>query len=180
VAAARRAVASVESARAQVTAARAALQETETALGKAVIRAPISGIVISREIDPGQTVAAAFQTPVLFKLAEDLGRMRLHLDVDESDIGKVREGQRAKFRVDAYPGREFEAEIVAVRFNPRTVNNIVTYETVLSVANPELLLRPGMTATADILVAERPNAVLIPNRALRFLPPDLVDSPAAR
>lgn len=180
VAAARRAAASVESARAQVTAARAALQEAETALGKAVIRAPISGIVISREIDPGQTVAATFQTPVLFKLAEDLGHMRLHLDVDESDIGKVREGQRAKFRVDAYPGREFEAEIVAVRFNPRTVNNIVTYETVLSVENPELLLRPGMTATADILVAERPDAVLIPNRALRFLPPDLVDSPAAR
>src|SRR5690606_17742536 len=100
-AAARRAEASVASARAQVTSARAALQEAETALGKAVIRAPISGIVISREVGPGQTVAAAFQTPVLFKLAEDLTRMQLHLDVDEADIGQVREGQRARFRVDA-------------------------------------------------------------------------------
>jgi len=179
-AAARRAEASVASARAQVTSARAALQEAETALGKAVIRAPISGIVISREVEPGQTVAAAFQTPVLFKLAEDLTRMQLHLDVDESDIGQVREGQRARFRVDAYPNREFEAEIVAVRFNPRTINNIVTYETVLSVDNPDLLLRPGMTATADILVAERADALLVPNRALRFLPPDLVAAPAAR
>src|SRR5690606_34997686 len=99
------------------------------------------------------------------------------LDVDESDIGRVREGQSATFRVDAYPDRVFEAEIVAVRFNPRTVNNIVTYETVLSVANPELLLRPGMTATAEILVDKRDDAVLVPNRALRFLPLDEADRP---
>lgn len=180
VAAARRAVAAVASAEAQVTVAKASLQEAETALRKAVIRAPIDGVVISREIDPGQTVAAAFQTPVLFKLAEDLAHMRLHLDVDESDIGQVREGQHARFRVDAYPGRNFEAEIVSVRANPRTVNNVVTYETVLSVSNADLLLRPGMTATADILIAEKHDALLVPNRALRFVPPSEQNASAAR
>jgi HlyD family secretion protein len=166
-----RAVAAVASAKAQVTSAAASLKEAETALRKAVIRAPMDGIIISREVDPGQTVAAAFQTPVLFKLAEDLRHMELHLDLDESDIGQVREGQLAQFRVDAYPGRAFEAQIVSVRFNPRTVNNVVTYETVLAVANPDLLLRPGMTATADILIDEKHDALLVPNRALRFLPP---------
>lgn len=171
-AAAKRAVAAVASAKAQVTSAQAALKEAETALSKAVIRAPIDGMVIAREVDPGQTVAAAFQTPVLFKVAEDLRRMELHLDVDESDIGEVRAGQRATFRVDAYPGRAFEAEITSVRFDPREVNNVVTYETVLSVANPDLLLRPGMTATADILVEQKNDVLLVPNRALRFLPPE--------
>jgi HlyD family secretion protein len=136
-----------------------------------VIRAPIDGVIISREIRPGQTVAAAFQTPVLFKLAGDLRFMELHLDLDESDVGQVREGQHAEFRVDAYPGRVFEATIVSVRFNPREVNNVVTYETVLSVENPDLSLRPGMTATAEILVEQKDKALLVPNRALRFLPP---------
>jgi HlyD family secretion protein len=170
-AAAQRAVAAVASATAQVTVSTATLRESETALRKAVIRAPIDGVIISREIRPGQTVAATFQTPVLFKLAGDLKRMELHLDLDESDVGQVREGQHAEFRVDAYPGRAFEAKIVSVRFNPREVNNVVTYETVLSVENPDLSLRPGMTATAEILVEERDKAVLVPNRALRFLPP---------
>jgi HlyD family secretion protein len=171
-AAAQRAAAAVASAKAQVTASAAALRESDTSLRKAVIRAPIDGVIISREVRPGQTVAATFQTPVLFKLAEDLRHMQLHLDLDESDVGEVREGQRAEFRVDAYPGRTFEATIVSVRFNPREVNNIVTYETVLSVENPQLLLRPGMTATADILIDETHSALLVPNRALRFLPPD--------
>ncbi len=169
-ASAQRAVAAVASAKAQVTAAQAALQEAETALKKAVIHAPIDGMVIAREVDPGQTVAATFQTPVLFKLAEDLRHMELHLDLDESDVGEVHEGQRAEFRVDAYPGKMFDAEITSVHFDPHEVNNVVTYETVLSVKNPDLLLRPGMTATADILVAEKPSALLVPNRALRFLP----------
>jgi HlyD family secretion protein len=179
-AAALRARAAVESARAQVTASRASLREAQTSLSKAVIRAPIDGMVIAREVDPGQTVAASFQTPLLFRLAEDLGRMRLHLDLDESDVGQVREGQTAEFRVDAYPGRTFSAQIVSVRFNPRTVNNVVTYETVLSVDNPSLLLRPGMTATAEIIVEERPDALLVPNRALRFLPPFAEREGAAR
>ncbi|HET8699909.1 MAG TPA: efflux RND transporter periplasmic adaptor subunit [Gammaproteobacteria bacterium] len=169
-AAAQRAVAQVESAKAQVTAQRAALQESETALGKAMIRSPIDGVVISREVRTGQTVAASFQTPVLFKLADDLRHMELHLNVDESDVGQVRTGQKAEFRVDAYPGRTFAAKITSVRFAPKEVNNVVTYETVLSVANPELLLRPGMTATADILVDHKERALLVPNRALRFLP----------
>jgi HlyD family secretion protein len=176
-AAAQRAVAAVASAKAQVTAARAALQEAETSLGKAVIRAPIDGVIISREVRPGQTVAAAFQTPVLFKLAEDLRHMQLHLDLDESDVGQVKEGMAAEFRVDAYPGKPFAAKILSVRFNPREVNNVVTYETVLSVDNPDLLLRPGMTATADILIEEKADVLLVPNRALRFIPPELADSP---
>ncbi len=170
-AAAQRAVAAVASATAQVTVSTATVRESETALRKAVIRAPIDGVIISREIRPGQTVAASFQTPVLFKLAGDLRHMELHLDLDESDVGQVREGQRAEFRVDAYPGRAFEAKIVSVRFNPREVNNVVTYETVLSVDNPDLSLRPGMTATAEILIEEKAKALLVPNRALRFLPP---------
>jgi HlyD family secretion protein len=171
-----RATAAVASAKAQVTASTAALQESETALRKAVIRAPIDGMIISREVRPGQTVAATFQTPVLFRLAEDLRRMELHLDLDESDVGQVNAGQRAQFRVDAYPGRAFEATIVSVRFSPREVNNVVTYETVLSVENPDLALRPGMTATADILIEEKERALLVPNRALRFLPPDDVQA----
>ena len=171
-AAAQRAVAAVASAKAQVTSAQAALKDAETALSKAAIRSPIDGMVIAREIDPGQTVAATFQTPVLFKVAEDLRRMELHLDIDESDIGEVHAGQHAQFRVDAYPGKSFEAQITSVRFDPRTVNNVVTYETVLSVANPDLLLRPGMTATADVLIAQKDNVLLVPNRALRFLPPE--------
>ena len=169
-AAAQRAVAQAASAKAQVTAQRASLQETETALRKGMIRAPIDGVVISREVRPGQTVAASFQTPVLFKLADDLRHMELHLNLDESDVGQVRSGQKAEFRVDAYPGRSFAAEITSVRFAPKEVNNVVTYETVLSVDNPDLLLRPGMTATADILVDHKERTLLVPNRALRFLP----------
>jgi HlyD family secretion protein len=172
VAAARRAIAAVASAGAQLSSARATLQEAETALRKAVIRSPIDGIVLAREVDTGQTLAASFESPVLFRLARDLKEMVLHLDVDESDIGQVREGQQARFRVDAFPGRSFDAEIVSVRFDPRTVNNVVTYETILAVQNPDLLLRPGMTATADILVAGIDDALLVPNRALRFVPPD--------
>ena len=178
-AAAQRAVAGVASAKAQVTSAQAALKDAETALSKAAIRSPIDGMVIAREIDPGQTVAATFQTPVLFKVAEDLRRMELHLDIDESDIGQVHAGQHAQFRVDAYPGKSFEAEITSVRFDPRTVNNVVTYETVLSVANPDLQLRPGMTATAEVLVAQKDDVLLVPNRALRFLPPEHAADQAA-
>jgi HlyD family secretion protein len=167
-----RAAASVASAEAQVTAAEAALRESETLLAKAVINSPIDGIIISREVDPGQTMAASFQTPVMFIVAEDLAHMLLNLDIDEADIGQVREGQKATFRVDAYPRTEFKAEIISVRFNPLKVNNIVTYETVLSVSNPELLLRPGMTATAEILIEETEEVLLVPNRSLRFLPTD--------
>ena len=139
---------------AQVTQSRASLAAIETDIRKAVIRSPIDGIVLDRQVDPGQTVAASFQTPTLFTLAEDLTRMKLIIDVDEADIGTVRVGQRAIFRVDAYPDRMFESKVKEVRSTPKTSNGVVTYQTVLSVDNSERLLQPGMTATAEITVTQ--------------------------
>jgi HlyD family secretion protein len=156
---------------AQVTQSRASLAAIETDIRKAVIRSPIDGIVLDRQIDPGQTVAASFQTPTLFTLAEDLTRMKLIIDVDEADIGTVRVGQRAIFRVDAYPDRMFESKVKEVRSTPKTSNGVVTYQTVLSVDNSERLLQPGMTATAEITVTQVSDATLVPNAALRFTPP---------
>ncbi len=166
-----RAKASRAIARAQITQAKAALESDETNLKKAAIRSPIDGMVLSRQIEPGQTVAASFQTPVLFTLAEDLRRMVLHVDIDEADIGQVREGMRASFTVDAYPGRRFPATITEVRFDPQDEDGVVTYEALLQVDNRELLLRPGMTATASIVTRRIGDALLIPNGALRFSPP---------
>ncbi len=157
-------------AQAQVAMAKATLEVDETDLAKALIRSPINGIVLSRDVEPGQTVAASLQAPVLFTLAEDLSRMELHVDVDEADVGQVRQGQEATFTVDAHPERVFPARISQVRYGATDTNGVITYETVLSVDNEELLLRPGMTATADITVARVENAVLIPNAALRFTP----------
>ena len=156
---------------AQVTQSRASLAAIETDIRKAVIRSPIDGIVLDRQVDPGQTVAASFQTPTLFTLAEDLTRMKLIIDVDEADIGTVRVGQRAIFRVDAYPDRMFESKVKEVRSTPKTSNGVVTYQTVLSVDNSERLLQPGMTATAEITVTQVRDATLVPNAALRFTPP---------
>ena len=156
---------------AQVTQSRASLAAIETDIRKAVIRSPIDGIVLDRQIDPGQTVAASFQTPTLFTLAEDLTRMKLIIDVDEADIGTVRVGQRAIFRVDAYPDQMFESKVKEVRSTPKTSNGVVTYQTVLSVDNSERLLQPGMTATAEITVTQVRDATLVPNAALRFTPP---------
>ena len=171
-AAAERAEASVAIARAQVSLAEAALESDLANQAKAVIRSPINGLVISRDVEPGQTVVASLQAPVLFILAEDLGQMELHLDIDEADIGQIEQGQEAKFSVDAYPNRRFDAELTSVRFAPHTVQGVVTYEALLAVDNPALLLRPGMTATADIATMERPGALLVPNGALRFRPVD--------
>jgi HlyD family secretion protein len=167
----KRAVATVESARSQVDQARATLDVDRTNLGKAVIRSPIDGIVLARKVEPGQTVAATLQAPVLFTLAEDLTRMELHVDVDEADIGQVRPGESATFTVDAYPGRAFPSKVVQVRNAAKTVSGVVTYETVLSADNEELLLRPGMTGTANITVNHLENVTLVPNAALRFTPP---------
>ncbi|MEE4381996.1 MAG: efflux RND transporter periplasmic adaptor subunit [Pseudomonadales bacterium] len=167
-----RARADEASASAQVEVARATLSAQETRLEKAAIRSPIDGLVLSRRIEPGQTVAASLQTPVLFVLAEDLTQMELHVDVDEADVGQVREGQAATFTVDAYPDRSFPARITQLRLAPEAEGGVVTYETVLAVTNDALLLRPGMTATADILVAETRDALLVPNAALRFRPPE--------
>ena len=166
-----RARADQASAGAQVTQAQASLAAIETDINKAVIRSPINGIVLDRQVDPGQTVAASFQTPTLFTLAEDLTKMKLIVDVDEADIGNVRLGQSARFRVDAYPERVFNSVISEVRSTPTTSNGVVTYQTVLTVDNSERLLQPGMTATAEITVTEVPVAVLVPNAALRFTPP---------
>jgi HlyD family secretion protein len=166
-----RAKADEASAVATVSQAQATLETYQTDLFKADIRSPIDGIVLTRDVEPGQTVAAAFQAPVLFTLAEDLTKMELHVDVDEADIGQVREGQEATFSVDAYPNRTFEARIIQTRYGAQTVDGVVTYETVLEVDNSDLFLRPGMTATADITVKKVENAILVPSAALRFTPP---------
>jgi HlyD family secretion protein len=166
-----RAVADEVSALAAVSQARATLQAQETDLSKTVIRSPINGMVLTRSVEPGQTVAASFQAPVLITLAEDLTKMELIVDVDEADVGQIKEGQVATFRVAAYPDRVFQARIIQARYGSKTVQGVVTYETVLKVDNSDLSLRPGMTATADITVKKVGNAVLIPQAALRFTPP---------
>lgn len=166
-----RAQADEADAKAQVSEARASLEANETDLSKAVIYSPINGIVLVRSVEPGQTVAASLQAPVLFTLAEDLVHMELHVDVDEADVGKVKEGQEATFTVDAYPDRTFPARITQVRYGSQTVDGVVTYKTVLNVDNSDLSLRPGMTATADIMVRKVAHATLVPNAALRFAPP---------
>ena len=166
-----RAQADEASAKAEVSEARATLEYNQTDLSKAVIRSPINGVVLTRSVDPGQTVAASLQAPVLFTLAEDLTQMELHVDVDEADVGQVKDEQEAAFTVDAYPDRTFPARITQVRYGSQTVDGVVTYETVLKVDNSDLSLRPGMTATADITVKKVEDALLAPNAALRFTPP---------
>jgi HlyD family secretion protein len=158
------------SAKASVAQAQAALDVVRTDITKAVIRSPINGVVLKRSVEPGQTVAAQFQSPTLFTLAEDLTQMELQVDVDEADVGQVKEGQDATFTVDAYPDRTFPARITQVRYGSQTVEGVVTYKTVLKVDNSSLALRPGMTATAVITVNLRDNVVLVPNAALRFAP----------
>lgn len=177
-----RAIAALASTRAQVTVAEANVAADETNLSKTEITAPIDGIVLTRQVEPGQTVAASFQTPVLFTLAEDLSAMKLVVDIDEADIGQIKEGQEATFAVDAYAGRVFPATITSVRFSPKNENGVVTYEALLSVDNTDLALRPGMTATATITTATRSGAMMVPYAALRFTPPtpeDQSEAPAA-
>lgn len=168
----KRAQADEASTAAQVQQSQASLTAIETDIRKAVIRSPIAGIVLDRQVDPGQTVAASFQTPTLFTVARDLTKMRLIVDVDEADIGSVRVGQAARFRVDAYPDRVFESRVRELRSAPKTSNGVVTYQTVLDVDNSERLLQPGMTATAEITVEQVSRGVLVPNTALRFTPPE--------
>jgi len=166
-----RAKADEASAVAAVTQAEATLEVNQTNIGKTIIRSPINGIVLTRSVELGQTVAAAFQAPLLFTLAEDLTQMELRVDVDEADVGQVKEGQEATFYVDAYPNRTFNARITQTRYGSKTVEGVVTYETVLKVDNSDLCLRPGMTATADVTVKKVEGAVLVPGAALRFTPP---------
>jgi HlyD family secretion protein len=171
VAANAQAAATLETTEAEVAVAEADLQLKEADLKKACICSPIDGIVLQRNIEPGQTVAATLQAPVLFTLAKDLAAMELQVDVDEADVGLVETGQSAVFTVDAYPDRTFSAVVTKVRYAPQTTENVVTYTTHLTVDNSRLLLRPGMTATAEISVQTVKDAVLIPNEALRFAPP---------
>ena len=166
-----RAEADLLSAHAAVEQARAVLKVQETDLAKAVIRSPINGIVLTRSVEPGQTVAASLQAPVLFTLAQDLASMELHVDVDEADVGQVKQDQPATFTVDAYPERTFQAKIISVHYGSKITDNVVTYETILAVDNADLSLRPGMTATADIIVQQVAGGLLVPNTAIRFTPP---------
>jgi HlyD family secretion protein len=166
-----RAEASWQRARADASLAAAQLDANRTSLSKAAIRSPIDGVVLDRQAEPGQAVAASFEPPVLFTLASDLSRMELLIDIDEADIGVMVPGQRATFTVDAFPQREFSAELISVRNAPNIENGVVTYEGVLSVANTDGTLRPGLTANATITVAEITDALFVPNGALRFTPP---------
>jgi HlyD family secretion protein len=167
---ARLADAQVRSADAQVTQARAALMQAQVNLEKTVITSPIDGIVISRDVDVGQTVAASFQAPTLFKIAADLTRMQLNAAVDESDVSHVRAGSPVTFTVDAYPGERFTGTVAQVRLNPEVVSNVVTYAVIVDAPNPSLKLKPGMTANATFEVARRENVLRVPAAALRFRP----------
>lgn len=181
-----RATAGVSTAKAAVEQARAVLSSAEVALSRAFIRSPVNGQVLSRSIEPGQTVAASFNAPVLFTIAEDLRQMRLEVKVDEADVGQVKKGQKATFTVDAFPGRTFPATIERVDVGANssstgsssssstttttTTSGVVAYTARLTVANGDGLLRPGMTATADIITTQKKNVLLVPSAALRFTP----------
>lgn len=155
---------------AEIRARKATVELAASNLKRTVIRSPVDGIVLSRNVEPGQTVVAALQAPVLFRLAEDLTHMEVIVDVDEADIGSVRAGQKATFTVAAYYQRDFDAVVTSVRNAPTTVGKVVTYEAVLRVDNASRLLRPGMTATATIIAERVPNQLLVANEALRFDP----------
>ncbi len=157
-------------AKAQLQAAEADVEQATVELDKTIIRSPIDGVVISRDVDEGQTVAAAMQAPTLFNIANDLTKMRVNAAVSEMDIGKVREGMKAEFEVDAYPDKTFHGTVSQVRYAEKVENNVVTYTTLIDVENPELLLRPGMTARILFEVDRVEDAVRVPNAALRYLP----------
>jgi HlyD family secretion protein len=174
-----RAVADDASARASVTDARAAVSSDETNLSKASIRAPSDGVVLTRNVDPGNAVAASLQAVTLFTVAEDLAKLRLQVNVDEADVGAVKTGQDATFTVSAYAGRKYPARITRVAYGSTITDNVVTYVTYLDVDNTDLSLRPGMTATATITATQRTDALRVPNSALRFAPSSGNGPPAA-
>ena len=149
---------------------RAALNQSRIELERTVIRSPVDGVVISRNVDVGQTVAASFQAPVLFTIARDLRQMEVNVAVDEADVGRVQTGQKMRFTVDAFPGERFMAKVTQIRKAPQTSNNVVTYSVMATLDNPDLKLLPGMTASARILTEERKDVLILPNEALRFRP----------
>jgi Multidrug resistance efflux pump len=192
-----RAAGALKVAQANVQASNASLAQNQTQRARAIIRSPVTGVVLARQVDPGQTVAASFNTPTLFVIAEDLSKMKLEVSVDEADVGQIKTGQKASFTVDAFPGRTFPAAITRVDLGSNltvqdatassssstassasSAGQVVSYAADLSVANPTLELRPGMTATADIVTSQVDNALLVPNAALRFVP-EKADAAAA-
>lgn len=175
-----RALAQVQVANADRSVAEANLALSRTELDKACICSPINGVVLDRQADAGQIVAASLSAPVLFTVAEDLTKMEVQVAVDEADIGQLSPGNIARFTVEAYDERLFEAEIVRIRYAPETVDGVVTYSATLALENPDMALRPGMTATAEIVVAEETDKLLVPNAALRFAPPVASDDSSGR
>src|SRR4029077_19244405 len=162
--------AQLKSTQSQIVQAEAAVNKAKVDLDHTVITAPIDGIVIKRSVDKGQTVAASMSAPELFIIAADLTQMQVNAKIDESDVGRMRPGENVTFRVDAYPTETFHGTVKQVRLNPTTVQNVVTYSTVIDVPNPDLRLKPGMTANVNIEIARRTNALRVPNAALRFRP----------
>ena len=185
--------ASLASAQASVTSSRAALSSAETQRSRAIIRSPVSGVVLARQVEPGQTVAASFNTPTLFVIAQNLSKMQLRVNIDEADVGQVKAGQKASFTVDAYPGRKFPASVERIDLASTNTaataatstasatqsNSVVNYEARLSVSNPDGLLRPGMTATANISTQSTGVQLLVPNGALRFKPDEAKNANAS-
>jgi len=155
---------------AQKAQVQAQVQTDSINVANTVIRSPVSGVVIDRSVDEGQTVAASFQTPTLIKIAQDLTKMQINASFSEADLGKLKTGQTASFRVDAFPNENYQGVVRQIRLNPTTQQNVVTYDVVIDVANPDLKLLPGMTAYVDIVLEERSNVLLVPNAALRFKP----------
>jgi HlyD family secretion protein len=169
------ALAQLEVNKAQITQAQAAINQVSVDLNNTTIRSPVDGIVISRNVDVGQTVAASLQAPTLFTIANDLSKMEVHSNVDEADVGNVWEGQEVTFTVDAFPARRFRGKVYQVRNAPINVQGVVTYNAVVRIDNKELLLKPGMTANVQFLVSRQENVLTIPNMAMRFKPPDQKD-----
>jgi HlyD family secretion protein len=163
--------ANVVSAESRLSQSKSSLDSAKVDQSYAIIRSPIDGVVINRAVNVGQTVAASYQAPLLFKLASDLTKMQLQCDIDETDIGKVKDGQKARFTVSAYQGETFTGTVRQVRYSPQTVQNVVTYTTIVDAENPDLKLMPGMTATVSIITGEAKDVLRIPNSALRFTPP---------
>jgi HlyD family secretion protein len=168
--AANEAQAALVSAKAQTQQARAALHQAQVNLANSIIKAPIDGVVISRAVDVGQTVAASMSAPTLFVIANDLSRMQVNARIDESDIGRIHTGQSVTFKVDAYPGEIFTGTVSQVRLEPVTEQNVVSYTTIIDVPNPEKKLKPGMTATVTVQVARQDNVLMVPSSALRYRP----------
>jgi HlyD family secretion protein len=171
-------IATLHQAEAQVKVRTAAVERAKVDLGRCKIYSPVDGIVISRNVDVGQTVAASLSAPVLFQIANDLTKMQIDANVAEADIGGVAVGQDVEFTVDAFPTRTFHGKVIQVRNAPITVQSVVTYDTVIEVHNPDLKLKPGMTANVSIIIARRENVLKIPNAALRFRPPDVATAEA--